>query len=482
MNKRMVLHTTGHLLIAEGLLLLLPTIVAFYYGEASKAAFLISAGICIAAGVLLRLIKPRTKAIYAREGFVIVSLSWVLLSALGALPFVLSGDIPNYIDAFFETVSGFTTTGSSILRDVEACGKAVLFWRSFTHWVGGMGVLVFVMVILPLGGERSIHLVRAEVPGPTAGKLVPKMRDTARILYTIYLGLTLLQIVLLCIGGMGLFDSMVTTFGTAGTGGFANYNNSIAHFTSPYIQYVIGVFMLLFGINFNLYYLILIKRCRSVYRNEELRTYLIIVAAAVLLITINIASSYESVSEAIRMSFFQVASIITTTGYSTTNFDLWPQFSKTILVLLMFIGACASSTGGGIKVSRIILLFRTVKHGISRMLHPRAINSVHLEGRAVSAQVIHETSVYIICYAFLFAISVLLVSIDGEDAETTFTSVAACINNVGPGLSKVGPAGNFADFSVFSKLVLSFDMLVGRLEIFPMLILFAPSVWKLNRR
>ncbi len=482
MNKRMVLHTTGHLLMAEALLLLLPAGVSLYYGEASFSSFLISAGICAVLGVLLRLIKPWSRDIYAREGFVIVALSWVMLSAFGALPFVLSGEIPNYIDALFETVSGFTTTGASIIRDVGVAGNGILFWRSFTHWVGGMGVLVFVMVILPLGGERSMHLVRAEVPGPTAGKLVPKMRQTARILYLMYAGLTLIEVVLLCAGGMSIFDSLITSFGTAGTGGFSNYANSIGHFDSAYIHYVVGIFMLLFGLNFNLYYLILIKKGKEIFKNEEMKTYFIIVAVAVIAITINIASSYEHISTAFRDSFFQVSSIITTTGFATANFDIWPQFSKTILVLLMFIGACASSTGGGIKVSRVILLFRAAKQGIARMLHPKAITSVHLEGKAVDPAVIHQSTIYFILYALIAAASFLLISLDNKSMETNFTAMASCLNNIGPGMGMVGPMGNYADYSMFSKLVLSFDMLAGRLEIFPMLILFAPSMWKLNRR
>lgn len=481
MNKRMVLHTTGYILLAEAVLMLIPTAVSMYYGEETVLAFLLSAGICAIFALILQAFKPRSTAIYAKEGFVIVSLSWLLMSAFGALPFVISGGIPNYIDAFFETVSGFTTTGATILPEVEVLGQGLLFWRSFTHWIGGMGVLVFVLVILPLGGERSIHLMRAEVPGPTAGKLVPKMRNTAKILYLMYIGLTLLEILLLLAGGMGLYDSFITAFGTAGTGGFLNYTDSVAHFGNPYFEYVISVFMLLFGVNFNLYYLILIKKGREVFKNNEFRAYILIIVFSVAAVTLNLRANYESYSEAFRYALFQVSSIMTTTGYVTADFNLWPQFSRALLVLLMFIGACAGSTGGGMKVSRVVIYLRICKQGIARMLHPRAVTTVHMDRKPLEASVLRDTSVYLISYVMIAALSVLLLSLDGLSYETNFSAMAACLNNVGPGLDLVGATGNYSGFTVLSKLVLSMDMLFGRLEIFPMLILFSPSVWKLHR-
>ncbi len=478
MNKRMVFHTTGYILLCEALLMLLPTIVAWIYNETSATAFIISIAACALAGGTMCAFKPKDNALFAKEGFVIVSVSWVLMSAFGALPFIISGAIPNFIDAFFETVSGFTTTGATILTEVESLDKGILFWRSFTHWIGGMGVLVFVLVVLPLGGERSLHLVRAEVPGPTAGKLVPKMRNTAQILYGMYCGLTVLEVILLCVGGMPLYDSLIHAFGTAGTGGFSNMNLSVAAYNSAYFDYVISIFMLMFGVNFNLYYLLLIKRGREILKNEELRTYLAIVAFSVLAITINIRSNYADYAEAFRYALFQVSSIITTTGYTTADFNIWPEFSRALLVLLMFVGACASSTGGGLKVSRVLLMFRIGKRGVSRMLHPRAVSAIQMDKKPVEESVIKEASVYIILYVMIAAVSVVLLSLDGLSFETNFSAMAACFNNIGPGLDVVGAVGNYSGFTGFAKLILSFDMLAGRLEIFPMLILFAPSIWK----
>lgn len=478
MNKRVVFNTTGYILLAEAALLLLPALVAGIYGESTVSSFLISAGVCGLGGLGLRFFKPESTAIYAKEGFVIVALSWLLMSVFGALPFVISGYIPNYIDALFETVSGFSTTGATILSDVEALGKGLLFWRSLTHWIGGMGVLVFVLVVLPLGGERSMHIMRAEVPGPTAGKLVPKMRNTAKLLYLMYFGLTILEIVFLLAGGMGFYDSVIAAFGTAGTGGFLNYSASIAHFNSPYFEYVIGIFMLLFGVNFNLYYLILIRKGREIFKNEELRVYLAIVAVCVAAITVNIRNVYDSLEAAFRYAFFQVAAVITTTGYITADYGVWPQFSRTLLLTIMFIGACAGSTGGGMKISRIMLLLKSCKQGISRMLHPKAVTTVQLEKKPVEASVVRDASVYLICFALICVISILLLSADRFDFETDFSVVVSCMNNVGPAMGSIGATGSYGDFSALSKLVLSMDMLFGRLEIFPMLILFSPSVWK----
>lgn len=481
MNKRAVFHTTGYIMLAEAALMLLPTLVAWGYGEHSALSLLISAGICGVAGlILLAAFRTKRTAIYAKEGFVIVALSWLLMSLFGALPFFISGRIPSYIDAFFETVSGFTTTGATILNDVESLGRGLLFWRSLTHWIGGMGVLVFLLVVLPLGGDRSIHIMRAEVPGPTAGKLVPKMRNTAKILYLMYFGLTILEIIMLLCGGMNLYDSIITSFGTAGTGGFSNYTDSIAHFNSPFLEYVIGVFMLLFGINFNLYYLILIKKGREVLKSEELRVYLAIVLVSVAAITVNTLNIYSNLSEAFRYAFFQVSSIITTTGFITSDYGVWPQLSKTILIVLMIVGACAGSTGGGIKVSRVMLLLRNCKQGISQMLHPKAVTTVQLDGKPVDRSVLQSAGVYFICYALICVISIMALSFDASDFETDFSVVISCLNNVGPAMGIIGATNSYFDFTVFSKLVLSMDMLFGRLEIFPMLILFSPTVWKIN--
>lgn len=464
-------------MLTESALLLLPSAVALIYRE-SPLPFLIPAAILAVLFLLFGLRKPKQTALYARDGFVIVALAWILMSAFGALPFVISGDIPHFANAFFETVSGFTTTGASILTEIEVLTRSALFWRSFTHWIGGMGVLVFVMAILPMHDGHGMHIMRAEVPGPSVGKLVSRMSDTAKILYGIYLALTVLQILLLLLGGMSLFDSCIHAFGTAGTGGFSSRNLSVGAYDSVYFDVVIGIFMLLFGVNFNLYYFLLIRRFRDFFRSEELRTYLLIVAAAVLAITVNISHLYDSFFHGLRYSFFQVASIITTTGFSTANFNLWPTFSKTILVVLMFVGACAGSTGGGIKVARVIILLKNSYHNMRKMLHPNAISTVRFEGKSLQEKDIRGVHIYLSVYTLVFVVSLLLLSLEGFDPITTFTSLAACINNIGPGLEMVGPMGNFSQFSYFSKLLLSFNMLVGRLEVFPMLLLFSPSIWK----
>ena len=479
MKTKVVLHTVGLILLIEAGLLLIPVIVGLIYHEqASVIAFLITVLAAAAAGGLLLLVKPAANTIYAREGFAITGLSWIMLSLFGCLPFVISGQIPNPVDAFFETVSGFTTTGASILTDIEALDKSMLFWRSFTHWVGGMGILVFGMIIIPLGGKRSMHLLRAESPGPSSGKLVPHMRDTAGILYGIYIAMSALMLVLLMAGGMPLYDGLINVFGTAGTGGFSNHSASIGFYDNEYFEVVIGVFMLLFGVNFNLYFLMLLRRFRIALSSEELHWYLGFVAFAVITIAANINSLYGSFHQAVRHSFFAVSSIITTTGFGTMDFDTWPQYSRTLLVFLMFVGACAGSTGGGLKVSRVILLQRTVKRGMRRMIHSRAVGSVRFEGRMMEEDTINACLVYLAVYCMISVASVILVSLTNFSFETNVTGVIACMNNIGPGLGMVGPAGNYAAFSELSKIVLSFDMLAGRLELFPVLLLFYPSTWK----
>lgn len=477
MNNRMIAYIIGRILLTEAALLVLPLLVALLYGE-SPVPFLVPILLLALCGGAMGRKKPKSTALYARDGLAVVALAWICVSLFGALPFVLSGDIPNYVDAFFETVSGFTTTGSSILTEVESLSRGGLFWRSFTHWVGGMGVLVFVMAILPMNDGHGMHLMRAEVPGPTVGKLVSRMSDTAKILYSIYLVMTVVEIVLLLAGGMPLYDAAIHAFGTAGTGGFSCRNLSVGAYDSVYFDVVIGTFMLLFGVNFNLYYFLLIRRFRDVLHSEELRAYLLIVAASVLAIAVNISHLYQSFAASLRYAFFQVSSIITTTGYATADFNTWPAFSKTILVILMFVGACAGSTGGGMKVARIVILAKTSFCDMRRMLHPNAVATVRFEGKPIGEKNIRSVHLFLTVYLIVFTISCLLLSLEEMDLVTTFTAVAACMNNIGPGLEAVGPVGNFSAFSPWAKVLLSFDMLVGRLEIFPMLLLFAPSIWK----
>ena len=472
----MIGYVLGRILLTEAVLMLLPLLTAVWYGE-SVIPFVVPILILALVGLALDIRKPKRTSLYAKEGFVVVALAWIFMSAFGALPFVISRDIPRFVDAFFETVSGFTTTGASILTAVEPLRYSSLFWRSFTHWVGGMGVLVFVMAILPMNDGHGMHLMRAEVPGPSVGKLVSRMSDTAKILYGIYLVMTIILIVLLVAGGMPLFDSCIHAFGTAGTGGFSCKNLSVGAYNSVYFDVVIGIFMLLFGVNFNLFYFLLIRRFRDVFRSEELRAYLIIVAVAVLAITVNITHMYDSVWSGLRYAFFQVATIITTTGYATTDFNLWPSFSKAILVVLMFIGACAGSTGGGIKVARVVMLGKASFADMRKMLHPNAVTTVRFEDKPLNDRSVRSVYQYLAVYLLVFVASFLLLTLEGFDLVTTFTALAACINNIGPGLEMVGPMGNFAAFSPASKWLLSFNMLVGRLEIFPMLLLFAPSVW-----
>ncbi|RKJ51790.1 TrkH family potassium uptake protein [bacterium 1XD42-54] len=476
MNYRIITYIIGWVLNFEAVFMAPAAVVALIYRERAGVSLLITMALCLLCGVLLIKGGIKNKAMYAREGFVAVALCWIVLSVFGALPFVISGSIPSYIDALFEVVSGFTTTGSSILAEVEPLPRCLLFWRSFTHWIGGMGVLVFVMAILPLTGGSSMYLMKAESPGPSVGKLVPKVKSTAMLLYKMYLGLSVLQLIFLLLGGMPLFDSLTTMFGTAGTGGFGIKNDSIGGY-SVYLQGVVTVFMILFGVNFNIYYLLLKRRFSEASKSAEVRTYFIIILASVILITINISGMFSSVFDALHHAAFQVGSIITTTGFATTDFDVWPSFSKTILVLLMFVGACAGSTGGGIKVSRIVILFKSVLKELDFIVHPRNIRKLKMDGRVVEHAVIRSVNVFLISYLFIFAGSVLLISLDNFDFTTNFTAVAATINNIGPGLAVVGPTQNFGSFSDFSKIVLTFDMLVGRLELFPLLILFSRRTW-----
>ena len=480
MNHRMVFSTVGKMVWAEAILLLLPYIVSVTYKEACAKSFLITILVAAVFGSVLALVfRKKDDVIYSKEGFLTVSLSWIILSLIGALPFRLSGEIPHYIDAVFETVSGLTTTGASILTDVEAMSKGLLFWRSFTHWIGGMGVLVFVMAIIPNVSKRSIHIMRAEVPGPVKGKLVPKLRDTAKILYTIYIVLTVVEIFMLRLGNMPWFDSIVHSFGTAGTGGFGIKADSIASY-SPYLQWVITVFMILFGVNFNIYFLLLIKRFKSVLKSTEMWVYFGIIAISVLCISFNIYPIYNDVSDTVREAAFQVGSIITTTGYATHDFNTWPSFSKAILFALMLIGACAGSTGGGFKVSRVIILFKKIGSEIKRLLHPRSVKTITFEGKRLEEQSINGVAVYLAIYIACFVILFLAVSLDKFDFETNFSAVSACFNNIGPGFGAVGPTGNFAGYSIFSKIVLSFAMLLGRLEIFPLIIVAMPATWSKN--
>lgn len=477
MNRRMTFYMIGQVVKVEALLMLLPLGVAILYQEQCAWALLITIGIAFALGMgMTMLIKPKNKVIYAKEGFVIVAFAWLLLSGIGALPFVISGEIPSYIDAFFETVSGFTTTGASILNNVEKMSHGLLFWRSFTHWIGGMGVLVFIMAVVPSAADRSIHILRAEVPGPTVGKLVPRMKDTAKILYLLYIVLTVLEIILLLCGGMPLFDSIVHAFGTAGTGGFGIRATSIAGY-NHYLQWVITIFMLLFGVNFNLFYLVLLRRFKVVFKSSELRCYLAIWLASTLVITFNIMQIYESFSDSLRLAAFQTASIMTTTGYATADFNLWPNLSKGILVVLMCIGACAGSTAGGLKMSRVMLLMKMIRRELRHMMHPRSVGVVKFEGKKVDNQTLSSVNAYFAIYVVISAVIFLLLCFDGFDLETNLTAMIACFNNIGPGLGRVGPAASFAGYSVFSKLVLSFAMLLGRLEIFPLLFAVIPSTW-----
>lgn len=478
MNNRMTVYIIGKMLGVEGALLLIPAFVALLYKEESVLHFAVVSGALFVIFFLTGRKKPENKRIYKKEGLLIVGSAWILWSLFGALPFFLSGSIPSYLDAFFETVSGFTTTGSTILTDIEALPMGMSFWRSLTHWIGGMGVLVFVMMLTSLDDENSMHLMRAEVPGPEADKLVPRARTTAQILYAMYFVLTAVEVVFLLFGGMNFYDALLHAFSTAGTGGFSNMNTSVAYYDSAYIDGVITVFMILFGINFNLYFLICMRKWKEALKNEELHMYLGIIAGAVALITIDILHQYGNILHAFRYASFQVAAIITTTGFCTADWNLWPEFSKAVLLGLMIVGACAGSTGGGIKVSRLMILLKSIKQEIKRMLHPKAVTIVRVNGRKIGMETMSGVYIYFICYIMIMLFSVLLVSINNFDFGTTFSAVLTTLNNVGPGISVVGPVENFSQFSVLSKLVFCADMLIGRLEIFPYLMLLSPELWR----
>ena len=481
MNIALIIYIIGRVLQIEAVLLLAPSVTALCYGEWQGWVYLGTAAASALLGLLICLRNPRNMSFFMRDGFAAVALSWVVMSVVGAVPLVLGSDIPNYTDALFETISGFTTTGASILPDVEALSHAALFWRSFTHWIGGMGVLVFLLAILPMAGGSHMQLMRAESPGPAVGKLVPKVRSTAKILYLIYLAMTALQIILLLCGGMPLFDSLTLSLGTAGTGGFAIKNSSIGGY-SAYQQWVITIFMVLFGVNFNVYFLLLMRKFRQAILCEEMRWYVLIILGATGLIAWNLfrtgAAMGMGLEEILRHSAFQVSSIITTTGYATIDFDLWPKLSRCVLVILMFIGACAGSTGGGVKVSRFIIIVKSIRKEFRQLLHPQSVQVVRLDRKPVSADVIRSVYVFSMAYLMIFALSVLLVSVDNLPFTTNFTAIAATLNNIGPGLELVGPARNYGLFSNFSKLVMIFDMIAGRLEVFPLLLLFYRGSWK----
>ncbi len=477
MNGSIIRYVLGYVLKIEAVLMLLPCLVALVYQEKEGFCYLIVACGIMLVGIAATWKKPHDTVFYLKEGCVTTALSWILMSLCGCLPFWMTGEIPDFTDALFETISGFTTTGASILSDVEALSYTSLLWRSFTHWIGGMGVLVFLLAIIPMSGGSNINLMRAESPGPSVGKLVPKMRYTAQILYIIYFGLTIMEIILLLIGKMPLFDAIATGFGTAGTGGFGIKNDSITSY-SPYIQWVITVFMILFGVNFNAFYLIIFGKIKKALCMEEVRYYFLIIFVAIGIIFTSLVRATGNVGDSLRHAAFQVGSIITTTGFATADFDQWSQTCKTVLVLLMFVGACAGSTGGGIKVSRFVFLFKSVIKELNSYIHPKIIKRIRIEGKPVEHEVVRAINVYFITFMILFSLSVFLLSFEGRDLVTNFTAVTATINNIGPGLEMVGPTQNFGFFSTFSKWVLMFDMLAGRLELFPLLILFHPAVWR----
>lgn len=478
MNFAMIFVLLGWVSCFNAIFMLLPALVGVVFQETASYSFFISSLISLIIGLLLlKFIKPKKKTLYSREGFVIVSLSWIIMSTLGALPLFLSGSIPNFIDALFESVSGFTTTGASIATSVEDLPKCCIFWRSFTHWIGGMGVLVFIMAFLPLSGAGNMNLMKAESPGPMVGKLVPRVRSTALILYAMYFGLTVLEFICLLIAKMPVFEAINTSFATAGTGGFGFLNDSMAS-VSPAIQIIITVFMILFGVNFSAYFLMLYGRWKDALRISEVWVYFSIIVVSSIAIMFNILSMYDSIGDAALNAMFTVGSIITTTGFSTADFNEWPEFSRTILLMLMFIGACAGSTGGGIKVSRIIIMFKTTIKEIRMLIHPKLVKKIKMDGHEINHDVVRSLNIYLIVYIFIFAFSVLIISAEGHDFITNFSSVAATLNNIGPGLELAGPSQNFAFFSIPSKIVLIFDMLAGRLELFPMILLFSPITWK----
>ena len=481
MNITAILNIIGHVMKYEIILLLIPCFVALFYGQGDANAFLYTVLLMIPIALILIKIKGKKNEIYAKEGFLTVGLAWIVISFFGALPFVFSGAIPSLVDAFFETSSGFTTTGASILTEIQSLPKGILFWRSFTHWVGGMGFLIFILALMPTFSGNTIHLLKAESPGPTPGKIVPKIKQTAKILYAIYFVLTLIETIFLKSAGLSWYDSIIHALGTAGTGGFSNMNASVAAFNNPAVEWIITIFMLLFGVNFVLYFQLIRGNVKAFFKSEELKWYLIAVFASIIIIAVNIIPfNHGDVTKSIRDSAFQVSSIVTTTGYATVNFNLWPTLSKVILIMLMFMGAMAGSTGGGIKTIRIVIIFKAIRREIDKILHPRRVKSVKIDGNVVEEETISGVFLFIFAYIIISLIAIFIVSFDNFDVTTTVTSVIATLSNIGPGLEMVGPAGNFSAFSDLSKLVLSFCMLAGRLEIYPMLILFSPSLWKKN--
>lgn len=477
MNYSMIFYILGHLLKAESVLLLLPSVTGLVYQEREGFSFFAVAVLTFILGTVMTLKQPKSRHLYTKDGSVTVALGWIVLSIFGALPFVLCGDIPSYVDALFETISGFTTTGSSILSDVEALSHASLMWRSFTHWVGGMGVFVLILSLLPLLGGSTMQLMKAESPGPSVDKFVPKVKDTAKLLYSIYIVITLAQMLCLLLSGMPLFDTLTLTFGTVGTGGFGVRNDSLASYTALQ-QNIITLFMIISGINYSAYFFIISKKVGEALRMEEVRWYLGIILVSAAVITLNTLPLYSGIGETLRHAFFQVGSIVTTTGFSSTDFNLWPELSKTILVLLMIMGACAGSTAGGFKISRLLILFKSIKIELSGMIHPHEVKKLRMDGHVIKPEVLRSAHVYLVIYWTLFLLSVLLISMDNFDFTTNFTAVAATFNNIGPGLGGVGPVSNFGCYSVFSKFVLMAGMLIGRLELYPVIIFMMPSTWK----
>lgn len=478
MNYKMTTYILGKMFGVEAVVLLLPAFVSLLYRESNGYTFLLTSGILLVIYIVLGRKKPENTTIYSKDGLVIVAAAWVLWSLFGALPFYISGCIPNYVDAFFETVSGFTATGSTVITDISKVSKGMNFWRCLTLWIGGMGVLIFVMVVTSVHEKNSMHLMRAEGPGPELSKLVPKARTTAKILYGMYFALTIIQVIFLLIGGMDLYDSITHAFSTAGTGGFNNRSNSIAYYNSAYLEGVIAIFMILFGINFNLYYFLLFKKAKQVWKDEEVRIYLAVIVISTILITINIFHIYDDLFLSFRYSIFQVASMITTTGFSSTNYDIWPEFSKYILLIVGIIGSCAGSTGGGIKVARFLILLKSIKKEIGKMIHPKSVRIIKINGKKVYEETIQGVYMFIIAYVFILTISVVIISLDNLDFATSFSAVLSAMNNAGLGISKVGPTGSFSQFSSLSKIVLCLDMLIGRLEIFPFLMLLSPTLWR----
>lgn len=477
MNFAMIILVLGWVSCFNAVFHLLPALVGIIYQESAAWSFIASAVFSLGIGMVLLINKPKKKKLYAREGFVIVSLSWIILSVIGALPLYLCGAVPDFIDALYESVSGFTTTGATVVPAVEELPRCCIIWRSFTQWIGGMGVLVFIMAFLPLSGAGNMNLMRAESPGPIVGKLVPKVKTTAFLLYAMYFGLTVVEFVILLIADVSVFEAINTTFVTAGTGGFGFRSDSMASF-SPAVQIIVTIFMTLFGVNFNMYFLLLQRRWKDALKLSEVWVYLCIIIASAAIITFNIRNLYESLGEAARHSAFNVSSVLTTTGFSSADYDTWPELSKTILMMLMFIGACAGSTGGGIKVSRIIIMFKTIAKELQIQIHPKLVKKIKMHGHEIAHENVRSLNIYFIVFIVIFAVSLVLTSAEGHDFITNFSAVTGALNNIGPGFGKVGPTQNFQFFSVPSKLVLIFDMLAGRLELFPMLLLFSPATWK----